>query len=145
MCLRSVNQSNWRDVARLNVSETQRQFVAEPCYYLALCNYDHDWQPLAICLDEQVVGFMMWTTDPADGSCWLGGILIDQAMQRRGYGRQAVREAIAMLKAERGFRNFALSYEPANLAARTLYQSLGFAETNEREGTEVVARLSLPD
>ncbi|HSJ53327.1 MAG TPA: GNAT family N-acetyltransferase [Anaerolineae bacterium] len=33
---------------------------------------------------------MMWAVDPVDDSCWLGGILIDQSYQRKGYGRQAV-------------------------------------------------------
>jgi len=143
--LRPVDHDNWRDVANLKVSETQREFVAEPCYYLALCCYGKDWQPLAICLDEQVIGFMMWATDPADGSCWLGGILVDQGMQRHGYGGQAVLAAIAMLRGEYGYRNFALSYQPANLAARSLYHKLGFVETNEWEGAEVVARLSLAE
>ena len=95
--LRPVSQDNWRDVAKLKVSEVQREFVAEPSYYLALCCYGNDWHPLAICLDEQVIGLMMWTTDPADGSCWLGGIMVDQGMQRRGYGRLAVQAAVEML------------------------------------------------
>jgi diamine N-acetyltransferase len=143
--LRPVNQDNWRDIAKLEVSETQREFVAEPCYYLALCCYGNDWHPLAICLEEQVIGFMMWAIDPADGSCWLGGILVDQGMQRHGYGRQAVQVAITMLREEYGHRNFALSYQPANLVARNLYSKLGFIETNEWEDDEIVARTSLAD
>ena len=45
--LRPVNQSNWRAVANLKVFEfeAQREFVAEPSYYLALCCYGNDWQP----------------------------------------------------------------------------------------------------
>lgn len=143
--LRPVNHDNWRDIANLEVSETQREFVAEPCYYLALCCYGNDWHPLAICLDEQVIGFMMWAIDPADGSCWLGGILVDQGMQRHGYGRQAVQAAITMLRGEYGHRNFALSYQPANLVAKNLYNKLGFIEMNEWEDGEIVARLSLTE
>ena len=143
--LHPVDQSNWRAIANLKVFETQREFVAEPCYYLALCSYEHDWQALAICLGEQPIGFMMWSTDPADGSCWLGGVLIDRRMQRRGYGRQAVLAAIAMLRGRHGYRDLALSYQPANLAARSLYHQLGFVETDEWEGDEVVARLSLAE
>jgi diamine N-acetyltransferase len=141
--LHPVDQSNWRAIAKLKVLENQREFVAEPSSYLALCCYGQDWQPLAICLADQVIGFMMWSTDPADGSCWLGGILIDRDMQRHGYGRQAVCAAIAMLREQHGYRDFALSYQPANLAARNLYHQLGFVETGEWEGDEVVARFSL--
>ena len=143
--LRPVDPGNWRDVANLEVSEDQREFVAQPAYYLSLCCYGGDWHPLAICRDEQVVGFMMWAVDPADGSCWLGGILIDRGMQRRGYGRRAVEAAIAMLSDKYGYTDFALSYQPANLVAKHLYGKIGFVETDEREDDEIVACLSLKE
>ncbi len=139
--LRPVNSENWRDIANLQVTQSQREFVAEPCYYLALCCYGNDWHPLAIYLGEQVIGFMMWAVDPADSSCWLGGILIDRHYQGRGYGRQAVQRAISMLAQEYGYTDFALSYQPTNLIAKHLYNSLGFSETDEWEGDEIVARL----
>jgi diamine N-acetyltransferase len=140
--LRPVSRDNWRDVARLKVTEAQREFVNEAWYYLLLCHYGGVWQPLAICLGERVIGHLMWAVDPADGSCWLGGFLIDQSLQRRGYGRQAIQAAMAMLAREHGYQHFALSYSPDN-AAKQLYHELGFAETGEWEGDEVVARLSL--
>ena len=140
--LRPVTRDNWRGVAKLEVTESQWEFVAEPSYYLALCSYGGDWQSLAIYLGEQVIGFMMWAVDEADGSCWLGGILIDQKHQRKGYGRKAIQAALGMLAKEQGYQNFALSYAPEN-PAKGLYHSLGFIETDEWEGDEIVARLSL--
>lgn len=137
-----VTRDNWREVARLEVTEAQRAFVAEPVYYLALCAYGGLWQPLAIYTGEQVIGFLMWAVDSSDGSCWLGGILIDRNYQRRGYGRQAIQAAIAMLAKEHAHKTFALSYAPDN-PAKQLYHMLGFEETGEWEGDEVVARLSL--
>jgi diamine N-acetyltransferase len=139
--LRAIDHDNWREVANLKVAETQREYVAEPSYYLALCCYGGLWQPLAINLGEKVIGFMMWAIDSDDGSCWLGGILIDQSYQRQGYGRQAIQAAISMLSKEHGFQQFALSYSPEN-PAKGLYTSLGFLETGEQEEDEVVARLS---
>jgi diamine N-acetyltransferase len=91
---------------------------------------------------RQVIGFLMWAVDPPDDSCWLGGILIHHRYQRRGYGRQAIQASIRMLADEHGFRHSALSYAPDN-AAKHLYDKLGFIETDEWEGDEVVARLSL--
>ena len=142
MVLRPVSRDNWRDIAKLKVAESQREFVAEPCYYLALCSYGGAWQPLAITVGEQVIGFLMWCVDPADDSCWLGGILIDHCYQKRGYGRQAIQAAITLLEEEHGYQHFALSYATDN-PAKHLYHKLGFKETDEREGDEVVARLSL--
>ncbi len=122
----------------------QRAFVAEPSYYLALCCYgSQGWKPLAILNEEQVIGMVMWAVDPDDGSCWLGGFLIDRREQGKGYGRQALNRALELL-GERGFKHFALSYDPQNEVARKLYQSNGFEETGEREGDEVVAQYSLP-
>jgi diamine N-acetyltransferase len=143
--LHAVNSDNWRDVAALEVREAQQAFVAEPTYYLALCCYGDTWQPLAIYTEERVIGFMMWAVDPADGSCWLGGILIDKAHQGQGYGREAVRAAIAMLSDAGGYEAFALSYNPTNTAAKHLYETLGFVETDEWEDDEIVARLSIGD
>ncbi|MBU1746447.1 MAG: N-acetyltransferase [Chloroflexi bacterium] len=56
--LRPVNGGNWRDITKLKVTEAQREFVAEPCYYLALCCYGDDWRPLAIYLDERAIAML---------------------------------------------------------------------------------------
>lgn len=141
--IQPVDGANWRAVAQVQVGETQRDFVMPTTYYLALCHYSEvGWQPLAILLDEEVIGFLMWAVDPADGACWLGGIQIDQRYQGLGYGRQAVNIALRWLNATHGFEQFALSYQPANKVARHLYQQVGFFEGDEWEDDEVVARLT---
>jgi diamine N-acetyltransferase len=141
--LQPVSKENWRAVAQLKVTAQQAAFVAEPSYYLALCCYEAIWHPLAVILGEEVIGFCMWGIDPADQSCWLGGVLIDQRFQGRGYGRRAIQAALAMLAEQNGCNAFALSYNPSNDVAKRLYQSLGFRETGEleEEEEEVVARL----
>ena len=143
--LRPVDRDNWRRVVDLHVTPVQQNFVSAVSRYLLLCHYGGDWRPLAIYQDEEVVGFLMWAIDPADASCWLGGILIDRDQQGRGYGRAAIEAAIALLANEQGRRHFALSYKPANVAAQHLYQSLGFVETDEWDDDEIVARLHLVD
>lgn len=137
--IKPVDSDNWRAVAALGVKQAQYAFVAQPSYYLTLCCYD-TWHPLAVCLDEKVIGFLMWGIDE-DESCWLGGILLDQAFQGQGYGRKTVQAAMTYLKNQKGVSEFALSYEPENEIARQLYASLGFVETGELEGAEIVARL----
>lgn len=141
-----VDRSSWRAVADLEVHVAQRAFVAEPARYLALCCYsDVGWSPLAVRADGRIVGFLMWAVDPEDGACWLGGILVDRRHQRRGIGRLATMRAIERLHRQHGHRAFALSYLPENVAARRTYAALGFAETGETEGDEVVARMRVDD
>jgi diamine N-acetyltransferase len=137
-----VDADTWRAVAALEVTEAQRAYVAEPAHYLALCAYGGLWHPLAVRLGGEVIGFLMWAVDPDDGSCWLGGIVIDRRHQRLGHGRRAIEAALAMLADEGGHRRFALSYRPDN-PARRLYLVIGFEETGETEGDEVVARMTL--
>lgn len=136
-----VNQDNWRAVAGLEVKKAQQTFVASPSYYLALCCHGGVWQPLAFTLEDQVVGFCMWGIDEKDSSCWLGGILIDANHQGKGYGKQAVKATIDMLNRTLSYIAFALSYKPANVLAKRVYESVGFVETGEHEDDEVVARL----
>ena len=75
------------------------------------------------------------------GSHWIGGFLIDRGQQRRGYGRGAVLAIIEYLRETQEATQFGLSYAPDNGVARDLYAKLGFEETGEAEGGELVARL----
>jgi diamine N-acetyltransferase len=139
--LEPVAAHNWRAVSKLEVSPEQREFVADPNFYLTLCVYDPPlWNPLAILADGVVVGFLMWAIDSSDGSAWLGGVTIDRQHQRKGFGTRAVQTAITMLAQDRQISHFALSYHPTNLVASRLYSRLGFVATSELEGDEVVAR-----
>src|SRR5665811_606796 len=79
---------------------------------------------------------------PGDQSGWIGGLVIDQARQRKGFGRAAVEALTRRLLESGGCGSCALSYSPGNAAARDLYRALGFVETGEIEDDELVARLS---
>jgi len=140
--LRQVDSQNWRACADLDVALVQRDFVSPVARYLCLCHYGGVWQPLAVYAGNEVVGFAMWAVDPGDQSGWIGGLVIDQARQRKGYGRATVEALTRRLLETRGCSSCALSYSPGNAAARALYASMGFVETGEREGDELVARLT---
>ncbi len=143
--LSDVDAGNWRDCAALEVTEDQRAFVAPVTRYLAMCAYgDTPWRPLAVEADGRVVGFAIWAVDPDDRSYWIGGLVVDAAEQRKGYGRAVVQALLDRARAG-GHPSAALSYQPANTAARALYASLGFAETGETDDDEVVARLPLDE
>lgn len=135
--------TEWRRAcAALEVRPDQRRFVSPISDYLALCERaDSPWRPFAVVLEGEVAGFVMHGIDPADGSAWIGGLVIDRAFQRLGIGR-AVVDALVARAATEG-RASALSYDPENLGARALYLAAGFVETGEIEDGEVVARRPL--
>jgi diamine N-acetyltransferase len=84
----------------------------------------------------------MWGIDPQDESFWIGGLVIDRRHQRRGYGRAVVAHLLERATAN-GHREAALSYDPQNTLAQSLYASMGFAETGELVDGETVARRQL--
>ena len=126
----------------LTVHEHQRAFVAPVATYLADCVDAGIWQPVAAVRDDRVVGFALWAVDD-DGSRWIGGVVVDAPEQGRGLGRRFVEQLMRQLL-EAGAPSLALTYAPANTAARGLYASLGFVETGERDEEEVVARWNPP-
>lgn len=140
--IRPVTRDNRRDVVAVSTRPDQERFVAPISYYPALCRYGGEWQPPALYSNGAAIGFAMWAFDPDDWSRWIGGLVIDRVHQGRRLGRGAV-EAILGFVREHGARDIALSYEPENMVAQRLYESLGFRETGEMEGDEIVARLSL--
>ena len=140
--LRPVAAGNWRACADLEVAPEQRDFVSPVARYLCLCHYGAVWDPLAVCAGDEVVGFVMWAIDPGDRSGWIGGLVIDRARQRKGFGRATVEALTSRLLETGGCSSCALSYSPGNFVARDLYLSLGFVETGEIEDGELVARLS---
>jgi diamine N-acetyltransferase len=137
--LADVTAVNWRDVAAIAPLPDQQRFVAPTTYYLCLCHYGGQWNPLAVVADGQIVGFVMWAED-TDKSRWIGGLVVDASAQRRGIGRGVVQALLLRFAAEPDCRQVALSYHPDNLAARSLYAGLGFVEGNEWEDDEIVAR-----
>jgi diamine N-acetyltransferase len=127
----------------LEVEQSQQRFVAPVAYYLALCAYgESPWQPVAIKVRDQVVGFVMWGIDPEDESFWIGGLVIDRRHQRRGYGRAVVAQLLERAASD-GHREAALSYDPQNTLAQSLYANMGFVETGEVVDNETVARKPL--
>jgi diamine N-acetyltransferase len=137
--LADVDATNWFVLAEIDPKPDQRDFVAPVTRYLCLAHYGGEWNPLAIEADGVIVGHVMWAVDDADGSTWLGGLVIDAAQQGQGIGR-AVVEAFLDRFTEDGKTNVALSYSPQNEVARRLYLATGFVETGEMEGDEIVAR-----
>ncbi|MBI9050932.1 MAG: GNAT family N-acetyltransferase [Anaerolineaceae bacterium] len=137
-----INESNWRKVVRVRVKSTQTDFVAETSYYLLLCHYRELWQPLAISVGDQVIGFIMWAIDHNDGSCWLGGFHIDAEWQGKGFGKKTIKAIIENITNQYKINNFALSVQPQNPAC-SLYEALGFMKTDEWEDDEIVMRYSV--
>ena len=98
---------------------------------------------------ETPVGFVMlsWNVEPDPpriiGPWFLWKLLIDHALQGRGYGTAAVRCAADIVRAEGG-TELLTSYIPAPGNPGPFYERLGFRPTGELdENGEIIAGLDL--
>jgi diamine N-acetyltransferase len=151
--LRPVTQENWRAVARLEVAQDQRQFVAPNVYSLAEAAYEPGMTPVALYAEGLLVGFALYTHEPFQGEWTLTrtpyqgelGILrmmVDKQYQGQGYGRQAMLALIERMRGLPGGEAIILNVVKANVGARRLYERLGFVIYEERE-EDYWARLDL--
>ena len=157
--LEKINGENIWDILKLNVSDSQKNFVASNNIsiieaYTTITSNGYAF-PFGIYEDKHPVGFVMigydkddyWKDAPAiaEGNYNLWRLMIDKNYQNRGYGKQAVELALRFIrtfpcgKADSCW----LSYEPENTVAKSLYASFGFIETGEKDGEEQIAVLKL--
>ena len=141
--LREITRENWLQCARLKVLPGQEHFVASNGVSMAQSKYEPEHIPLAVYDDEEMVGFVMYGTDPTDGKVWIARVMVDARQQRKGYGRAAMQVLLDRIRAIPGCDAVFISYEAENEVARRLYASLGFRETGEINEEETVARLLL--
>jgi diamine N-acetyltransferase len=69
--------------------------------------------------------------------------MVDEKYQGMGFGRSGMRKIIEVFRADERVKGVGISYKPKNEVARRLYASLGFFETGETVGEEVLAMLNL--
>lgn len=101
--------------------------------------------PLAIYDADVAVGFAMYALDPDDGNYWIYRLMVDQRYQRLGYGRKALDELLKLMSRLPGCSQVTLSVAPGNDVAMELYRQMGFRESGEVIGGEIVFRRSMHD
>jgi len=134
---------NWREAADLDVDDSQRGFVAPNLRSIALSRFLPEWTPAAIYSGDTMVGFAFY--GPRAPQAWhIMRFMIDKRYQGKGYGKAAMRELIRIVK-ERApdCQVIDLSYVPENDVASKVYADVGFRETGEVHGGEVVAAIQL--
>jgi len=138
--LRPIDQNNWYACTQLEVKNEQMNVFPVPAVYWlaesAYCGYT----PLAMYVDEQLVGFAVYAIDPDDGSYWIIAFMIDHKFQHKGYGRSGMEELICYIKDKHACNKIVLGHRPENQRASNLYASLGFVEVGH-DDREVVREL----
>ena len=150
--IRPVTKDNWKDLIRLKVREDQTHFVAPNLYSIAEGQFGDDYEghwdlhPFGIYDDGGTpVGFLMYgfNFEHPKQRAFIIRLMVDEKHQGKGFGRFGMQKMLETFRAYERIQTVGISYEPENEAARKLYASLGFEETGEVVGEEVVAALRL--
>lgn len=88
--------------------------------------------------DSQPIGFInlcKWLSG-SDAYSW--SYFIDKEYQGKGYGKQAAKLAVTILKSANSVKPIKLATEIYNIKAQQLYVSLGFKKLDEMDGEDIV-------
>lgn len=157
--LRKINRNNVGEILKLEVFDNQKSFVATNNSsiieaYIAITE-NNDVFTFGIYKEDKPIGFLMIGFDVnsddegapriANGNYNMWRLMIDKKFQGKGYGKKAMDLALEFVNTSPcGTAKYCwLSYESDNNVARQLYKSVGFVETEEKDGEEIVAIMKL--
>ena len=133
--LREINGDNFDEIIALKVEK----YCASNLYSLAQAKVYTEAIPLAIYNDDIAVGFIMYEIEPRDNNeYWIDRLMIDEKHQKKGYGKIAMEIIIDKIKQDKTHNKIKLSTNPDNFIGRKFYRNLGFKETGEMHGDEVL-------
>ena len=127
-----VNDGNWLDVARLSVSEEQQKYLDRPIGIIArgYVYRDCNAKIFGIAEDNQIVGVAL-VRDFTDESLGydLQQFMIDQRFQNKGYGTEALRLILDLLKQEGRYNSVEVCVNREDTMALHVYEKVGFVDS----------------
>lgn len=139
--LKEIDRNNFWECIDLEVDESQKDFVTSNAVSIAQAKVQVECIPLAIYKDSTMVGFAMYCIDEDDGEYWIYRMMIDKKYQGYGYGKEALRQLIDIIKEDKNHNKIFLGVELNSLIAIKLYKSFGFEFDGQVFGKEHIMRL----
>lgn len=133
-----VNTDNWYECCMLEITAEQQSFLEPNAMSIAQAKFEPTLKPYAICLEEKVVGFLMFNSvqEELDGY-WVYRMMVDQHYQGKGIGKAAIQLMISEIEKLPNANKIIVGYHPENQNAHHLYASLRFVDYGDRFGKEM--------
>lgn len=134
----TIDPDNWR--LGLKVSEAQSKFVASSAVLLARAYAYREYRSNAFVIynDDLPVGMVLYYDCDECSAYDFSQLFIDERYQRKGFGMEATRQILEMMKCDGKYNKVTLCYIEENEAAKNMYEKLGFYSTGDRDGDEIV-------
>ncbi len=140
LTLKPITEDNFIDAFNLKLADGQEKFVSHPVRSLAQAYvYRDQCQPFGIYAEGKMIGYVMviYDDDVPEYDIW--HMMIDESMQGRGFGGEALDRVIEYIKTKPfgDSGRIALTCNKNNVPARKLYERKGFAATGNDDGNEI--------
>ncbi|MCR5094489.1 MAG: GNAT family N-acetyltransferase [Lachnospiraceae bacterium] len=144
--LRAITEENFIDAFHLKLAAGQENFVSHPIRSLAQAYvYRDQCQPFGIYAEGTMVGYVMviYDYDVPEYDIW--HMMIDESMQGRGYGREALKQVIDYIRTKPfgDSDRIVLTCNKNNPIAGKLYESMGFSATGVEDDDEIEMVMSI--
>ena len=144
--LKEIDENNLLECVLLSTNKDGKnfvfeEFVASNAFSIAQSKVQKGWIVKAIYDDDLMIGFAMY------GYCYeydfyeICRFMIDHKYQGKGYGRRALVKIIEEMKENEECKDIYISFDPKNNIARSLYESLGFIDTEKVLEEELLFKL----
>ena len=144
--LKKITEDNFIDAFNLKLAPGQEKFVSHPIRSLAQAYvYRDQCQPFGIYAEGKMVGYVMviYDYDVPEYDIW--HMMIDESMQGRGYGGEALDQVLAYIRMKPfgDSGRIALTCNKENPIARKLYERKGFSATGVEDEDEIEMVLNI--
>lgn len=129
--LKEINENSLRDILKLEVNESQKNFVASNAVSIAQAYFSKNAWFRGMYQDGRPVGFVMLHIDKVKPEYWVWRFMIAKEHQGKGYGQRAMQEVIGFVKKLPKAKELCLSYVPGEGNPSPFYKKMGFVETGE--------------
>ncbi|MGL4521599.1 MAG: GNAT family N-acetyltransferase [Bacilli bacterium] len=132
--IEKVTERNMEQLHSLKLHTHQQDWIETIDECLEEAAQSPNWCPVALYDNEVLIGFAMYgrfADEGINGRVWFDRLLIDAAVQGKGYGRACAR--LLLLRIFESYQDdiVHLSVYEENEAAIKLYESIGFRFTGE--------------
>lgn len=131
-----LNRNNWEQYSKLQVHDSQRQYIPDNLYIIAESLFERT-ELLGIEAVSEPVGLVAlgnWS-----GLTWLSRIMIDRHYQRLGLGRAGIQAILQYCKRKQpGFFEIRATISTQNTKVTHLFESCGFQRINDFQDVELV-------
>ena len=140
--LEEITPDNWR--LGLSVAEHQKTFVSNDMKLLAraYAYRNHRSKALIIYHGDCPVGMALYHDCDDFNAYDFSQLFIDKHYQGNGYGTEAAKQILDLMRADKKYNKVILCYIDGNESARKLYEKLGFKLTGERDEDEIIMQLT---